>query len=151
MKKLTLLLFILFWTRGFVALASKDECKSCVESGCTYCKGDSFFDESSACVCESLNDGFFGGCDDFSFGSTPLNSKLDCTFNTHLSGLIVALIAVVSAICLCGCCFMARAYSMGSSNNPTSATSTMSAQGITGSPIPFQEKPAGTVGASATT
>lgn len=40
-----------------------------MDRGCSWCEGDSFFENGSVCMC-SGDEGFFGGCDDVSFGST---------------------------------------------------------------------------------
>jgi hypothetical protein len=77
----------------------RQECKACVSTdGCTYCRGDKFFEDPSVCVCNDLGSGFFGGCSDYSFGSKPLDSKLDCAFNTQLSWLVVIAILVGAGI-----------------------------------------------------
>ena len=80
---------------------TRRRCMSCVGSGGTFCRGSSFFDNDSTCVHSGLTDGFFGGCSDHSFGSTKLNSRLDCLFKTNLSPLILlVLIGIPTLICV---------------------------------------------------
>ena len=79
--------------------ASK-ECNACVLKGCTYCQNARSFNPS-VCVCSGLTAGFFGGCDDFSFGSVPLNSTLDCNLNSNHSSLFV----FFGAAMLLSCCY----------------------------------------------
>jgi hypothetical protein len=84
----------------------KQECKACVAmDGCTYCRSDNFFEDPSVCACD-LDSGFYGSCNDYSFGSKPLDSNLDCAFNTHLSWLVLIAILIGASIFLCSiyCC-----------------------------------------------
>jgi len=82
-------------------------CNECIDRGCTYCKGNDFFDNPSVCICGEYSSGFFGGCDDHSFGSEELSSSLDCSFNRPNGGAILAVIIVV-CILVCGCCVYAN-------------------------------------------
>ena len=102
---------------------SADTCDSCVDRGCTWCKADSFFNGgtgSSACAC-GFNGGFFGGCSDVSFGSSPLESGLDCTFGTEFGELVLAaiIIGVVLILCCVGCCVYSK-YRSSTSGRPVS-------------------------------
>jgi hypothetical protein len=83
-------------------LVLSQSCEDCVAQGCTYCLGEEFFDNDSVCVCEDFN-GFFGGCDDFSFGATPLTSKWDCQFSSSNGELILG-VAIAVPILICCCC-----------------------------------------------
>ena len=102
----------------YVMANEKQECKACVADGCTYCRSDKFFENPSVCACD-LDSGFFESCDDYSFGSKPLDSNLDCTFNTHLSWLV--LIAILGGaggtlFCCIFCCCCIRSLKKSSSS-----------------------------------
>ncbi|CAB9531674.1 unknown protein [Seminavis robusta] len=104
-------LLLLVLTVLLYPYSDASECTDCVDQGCTYCKKDDFFGDRSGpsvCVCEGLNDGFFGqnagkGCSDFTFGASELKSKPDCTFGNQQGEIItavvvVACLAVVAAV-----------------------------------------------------
>ncbi len=65
------------------------DCKGCVSSGAVYCAGDGFFGNPSVCRSGPF-DGFFGSCDDVSFGAAPLSSGPDCAFNTRYGEVVLA-------------------------------------------------------------
>jgi hypothetical protein len=97
------LLHVVLFLLPLFVLATK-ECKDCVNSGCTFCKNEDLFEESNGfCVCDASrqNFDFFGTLGECS-SVKPLNSNLDCAFNTHLSPLIVtAMVVVFLALCYC--------------------------------------------------
>jgi len=89
---------------------ASDGCNDCVDNGNTYCLNNGFFGDPSVCVdSDKINTGTFGGCDDFSFGSSALTSDLDCAFNNSSGGTILAGI-IAAAICfivgIVGCCYL---------------------------------------------
>jgi hypothetical protein len=84
-----------------------DECTSCVERGCTFCKGNEFFGNPSQCVCGGF-DGFFGSCSDHTFGGAPFNSKLDCSFNSQ-NGTAILCVLIIGVLSIC-CCSGIVAY-----------------------------------------
>jgi hypothetical protein len=148
-------LFFLFLSYFFnsVLANEKQECKACVtEGGCTYCRSDNFFENPSVCACD-LGRGFFGSCDDYSFGSKPLDSKLDCAFNTPLSWLVLIAIIVGAGIFFCSiycCCIKSgrRRSSNGAgipepiiSNATATATNTTPFQNRYASAITYQPEP----------
>lgn len=73
-----------------------------MSGGGTWCAGSGFFNGGSQCMHGGSSGGFFGGCDDLSFGSSPRRNSLDCAFNTTNGGLVLAGIIVGSLICCCG-------------------------------------------------
>jgi hypothetical protein len=90
----------------------RQKCKACVSmmmDGCIYCRANKFEYDPSVCVCDDMNNELYGDCEDYSSGSKPLDSKLDCAFNTHLSWLVVIGIFLVagfffgSIYCCCFC------------------------------------------------
>jgi len=83
---------------SFSSATNRTECKACISLECTYCKGNTFFDNPSVCVCEGLNDGFFESCSDHSFGSDPLDTKWDCQFNSPWGNRILIVIIVASIV-----------------------------------------------------
>lgn len=89
----------------------KSGCESCVSSGCIYCRGEDFFDNPSACVCEGF-DGFFGSCSDVTFGGSPYDDKWDCRFdNQGGKGILIAIVVVVCVVSIAAisaCCFCRR-------------------------------------------
>ena len=86
------------------AQASPGTCSDCVSAGYTWCKGSDFFQGQS--VCMTTSGGFFGGCDDISFGASPLESGLDCMFNNQNGEVILAAIILIPL--WCGCCALLR-------------------------------------------
>jgi hypothetical protein len=112
----------------------KQECKACVADGCTYCRRDKFFKNPSVCACD-LDSGFFGSCHDYSFGAKPLDSNLDCAFNTHLSWLVVIAILLGVGIFFCVIyCFCIRNRSSSSGGGipePTTSNTTTAAANTT--------------------
>jgi len=91
-----LLLFLSLLIVSKVAYAQDVDCKACVDSGCTFC-ANSAFGHPDACLC-GTSDGFFGGCDDVSFGSEEWNSKWDCNFNSKNGEIILAAIVAAPVI-----------------------------------------------------
>lgn len=92
--------YAIITTPFLIAVArANDDCKACVDQGCTYC-ANSKFGNPSTCNCNGF-DGFFGDCNDVSFGSEPLESSLDCTFGKKNGEMILAAIIVVPALVLC--------------------------------------------------
>jgi hypothetical protein len=116
------------------------ECKDCVNSGCIYCKLGGFFDGEESygeCKCDTDTDDLFAHLQVCS-SVKPLNSNLDCAFNTHLAPLIVTVMVVVF-LALCYCCWKRRS---GSGFNPF--TIRINESGTT-------TTPASTVGGTTTT
>ncbi|GFH44404.1 predicted protein [Chaetoceros tenuissimus] len=111
----TLILLLLLLPLATFADFSKGDCMTCVKQGCTYCKGEEFFENPSICVCEEFT-GFFGSCSDHTFGGHHLTSKLDCTFNSTQGEKILAVIVTVSilvVLCLGCCCFFCNPFKEG--------------------------------------
>lgn len=116
---------------------NKDECLACVESeseseSCTYCKGsEAFEDKPSVCVCGDITGGFYGGCDDYTFGGDELTSNRDCQFGSSNGGstlvryLIVAAFAgVLSILLIIFVCCKRRQRGYGDKSNTIAGTTT---------------------------
>ena len=76
-------------------------CQSCVEGGHTWCENSDFFNEGSVCL--DNNSGFFGNCNDVSFGASEYDSQFDCAFGTEQGELVFAAIIIAG---LCGLGFL---------------------------------------------
>mmetsp|Transcript_14796 Transcript_14796/g.22171 ORF Transcript_14796/g.22171 Transcript_14796/m.22171 type:complete len:201 (-) Transcript_14796:164-766(-) len=87
----------------------KNVCLQCIENeeqDCTYCRGSDFFDNASICVCEPFS-GFFGDCNDHSFGATPYETKRECEYdNENADTYFIVLVTVlpVLGVLICCCC-----------------------------------------------
>ena len=84
--------------------SSLDSCDACVDASCTWCSGSSFFGNPDVCVCGDHTTGFFGGCNDYSFGSGERNNKIDCAFGASWGYGVLALV-IVGTIFVIGVCF----------------------------------------------
>jgi len=88
-------------------------CSACVSDGCVFCKGSDFSGNADVCVCEGLNDGFFGGCSDFSFGADELSSKVDCTFERENGEVILGVVVVFASLfffCVAACLYRRNSW-----------------------------------------
>lgn len=87
----------------------KSVCLQCIEEDCTYCRGSNFFNNPSECVCGEFS-GFFGDCDDYSFGSNPYDTKRECEYDNENADtyfiVLVTLLPVLGLLicCCCICC-----------------------------------------------
>lgn len=88
-----------------------ESCNICVNAGCTFCDASSYYARGpNVCVCEGLNDGFYGGCADYSWNSSP---KTECEHHVgdrlrKIPLVIWPLIGLVSTLMFCffwsSCC-----------------------------------------------
>ncbi|KAH3767911.1 hypothetical protein Pelo_207 [Pelomyxa schiedti] len=96
---------------NLVALDTAD-CDACLDSGpdCTYCRGSSFFDSASACLC---NPDPWEDCDDVAFGSRAYRTHVACSPG-ETAAVVLACILIPAAILTCGivacCCCCRRSH-----------------------------------------
>ncbi len=77
-------------------------CLTCVEEGCTYCKGSTFFTspDPGVCECSDLSETFFGDCRSVSFGGSNLKGKWDCRFSNSLGNVLIVVLPMVFILLL---------------------------------------------------
>ena len=77
-------------------------CMACVSNSSTWCKRNDFFKKTVSQCVDNVKAGFFGDCSDNVFGGAPLESELDCTFNSA-SGEIILAVIIIFSFCLVLC------------------------------------------------
>jgi len=86
-------------------LSLDESCERCTDAGCTWCQASEIFDDyPSVCVCDGLEEGYFGGCSDFSFGSDP---KTRCRVAHRIRNVPVfvwPVLVIVALFMFCGIC-----------------------------------------------
>ena len=100
-------------------------CADCTAQGCTYCKGEDFFNNPNLCICGDLSGGFFQGCSDFTFGADELTSKLDCTFGREDGEAMLAIVVIIPSFFLCvcvGCWYSHRRVRLSAQSNTEPTT-----------------------------
>lgn len=84
-------------------------CHSCVKEGCIWCEQSKFHRKGSFCHCEEFG-GFWGDCNDLSFGAEKLDSSIDCLFESSDGDIILGVVICVIGIFCCGGGFFCHKY-----------------------------------------
>jgi len=100
-------------------------CEPCVQKGCTFCEGNDFFQRPSVCHCGSF-DGFYGSCDDYTFGGKP-HTKCGNRIGTVKLVVIIVSVTIFLLICMAALwyvCRRCRTTTTPSTGLPTITTTT---------------------------
>jgi len=100
-------------------------CEPCVQKGCTFCEGNDSFQRPSVCHCGSF-DGFYGSCDDYTFGGKP-HTKCGNRIGTVKLVVIIVSVTIFLLICMAALwyvCRRCRTTTTPSTGLPTITTTT---------------------------